>query len=615
MRFWAGVALALVAIFAVNGCNDYGNTFQANTGAFLQYVSPSNVNAGGPDVTITLTGSGFVPQTYVTWNQKTIATTVTTDPSSGNVISITAVVPAADTAKPGTDFVQTVNPHSGAGYNGLSNPVAFVVNPPPNPVPTITSIAPGTAAAGSASLTLTITGTNFIQGSNAQSSSQVNWNTTSQTSLAVTNITSTQIQAAVPATLLAAAGTATVTVYNPPVPPPANCVPGVNCGGDGGAGNGGGGTSPCPVASVCTFTITAGGNAAANAAVEEETPAVSADGRYVAYAAAQDGHSQIFARDTCQGAASSCQARTLLISAAADGTAGNDDSHAPSMSSDGRYVAFSSVAANLASEAGAPSGRQVYLRDTCFGVSGSCTPSSQLISTDPNGALVGTEAILPSVSSSGRYVAFLAVTLSNAKSGASPSTAKANSANSGVRQVFVRDTCLGAKSCTPSTTRISLQPGDTSGVAKPAGPAISGTANHVAVAGGNTASGGRRRLSGADKKPRIVAHDFARRPRLAFRASGHPENPRRSALLRGGGGRLRGRRLGIRGDGRRGTRLRFIKPDQRNPGAARVERKGYRAHHLVALRDENNIARRDMRIAVEGTGRLATGIVAGEFGA
>ena len=37
------------------------------------------------------------------------------------------------------------------------------------------------------------------------------------------------------------------------------------------------------------------------------------------------------------------------------------------MSSDGRYIAFSSAATNIAS--GAPAGRQVYLRDTCFGAS------------------------------------------------------------------------------------------------------------------------------------------------------------------------------------------------------------------------------------------------------
>jgi len=171
------------------------------------------------------------------------------------------------------------------------------------------------------------------------------------------------------------------------------------------------------------------------------------------------------------------------------------------MSSDGRYVAFSSVAANLVTETGtsaAPgTGRQVYLRDTCFGVSGSCTPSTQLISTDPNGTLVGLEGILPSLSASGRFVAFLAVTPSPAAQGTSATSKSAASANnSGYRQVFVRDTCLGTANCTPKTTRISLQPGDGSGTGsgagtgttKPAGPAISGGGDHVALAGGTTAT-------------------------------------------------------------------------------------------------------------------------------
>jgi hypothetical protein len=160
------------------------------------------------------------------------------------------------------------------------------------------------------------------------------------------------------------------------------------------------------------------------------------------------------------------------------------------MSSDGRYVVFSSAAQNLVTDT--TTGRQVYLRDTCFGVSGSCTPATQLISTDPNGTLVGTESILPSVSSSGRFVAFLAVTpspatQSSAAANGKPATA---STNSGYRQVFVRDTCLGAPNCTPNTTRISQQSGDSSGTAstKPAGPAVSGNANNVALAGGSTAT-------------------------------------------------------------------------------------------------------------------------------
>jgi hypothetical protein len=209
----------------------------------------------------------------------------------------------------------------------------------------------------------------------------------------------------------------------------------------------------------------------------------------VAYTASQDGHSQVFVRDTCQGAAASCQPSTVLISTALDGTAAADDSHSPSMSSDGRYVAFSSAAANLVSQS--TTGRQVYLRDTCFGVTASCTPSTQLISTDPNGALVGTESILPSISSSGRFVAFLAVTQSpSAQTSSSVSKSAGGSSGSVYRQVFVRDTCLGVANCTPNTTRISLQTGDSSGTGttKPAGPAISGSAGHVALTGANTAT-------------------------------------------------------------------------------------------------------------------------------
>lgn len=141
-RSWAALAVAIAAFFAATGCNDYGNTFQSNTGAFLQFVSPANVTAGGPDLTLTLTGSGFVVQTVATWNQKNLKTCVVTTTAAnvcapandtGTVLSVTAVLPSAMTAKAGTYFVQTVQPHSGAGTNGLSNPVAFVVFPPPQP--------------------------------------------------------------------------------------------------------------------------------------------------------------------------------------------------------------------------------------------------------------------------------------------------------------------------------------------------------------------------------------------------------------------------------------------------------------------------------------------------
>jgi hypothetical protein len=474
-RSWTALAVALISILAVAGCNDYGNTFQNNTGAQVAFLSPSTISAGSPDFILTVNGSLFVAQTYVTWNGKKLNTTVTLDATKTVVLSVTALVPAALVAKPGTATVITQNPFSGAGNNGLSNPVTFIINPPPNPVPTLTAIAPATIAACGTTctnLTLDLQGTNFITSSDPTQVSQVRWTAgPTQTTLATTSVTATDIKATVPGSLISAAGTAMVTVFNPPVPqttPP---------GGTPNPSSGGGGTSGAQ-----TFTITAAGGALAHGAsqtVVEETPSVSADGRYVAYSASDGQHTQIFVRDTCEGAASGCKAQTTLVSTASDGSTANDDSSSPSISANGRYVAFSSAATNLVENA--PAGHQIYLRDTCTGAEGSCTASTQIVSIDSNGGLTGTESFLPSISASGRFVAFLAVTQSHApqQSGVAP-----GAKNSGYRQVFVRDTCAGVSGCTPSTSRISMQPGDgTSTAAKLAGPAMGADGKSVGLAG------------------------------------------------------------------------------------------------------------------------------------
>jgi hypothetical protein len=289
-----------------------------------------------------------------------------------------------------------------------------------------------------------------------------------------------------------------VTVYNPPAPQttPPGQVPNPSAGGGGTSVN-----SPTFTISAASGTCPAATTATAQSALAQETPAVNADGRFVAYSststtsptgATQSDHMQVFVHDTCQGAPAGCQVQTVLISAASDGTQANDESRSPSISADGRYVAFSSAATNLVADA--PVGRQVYVRDTCFGAaSETCKPSTQLVSTDPQGALVGTESVLPSISGSGRFVAFVAVTPSHASAQAAAQNkavpAGTGTINSGYRQVFVRDTCVGASNCTPKTTRISLQPGDTSSTdGKPAGPAVSGSGTNVAVPGADTAT-------------------------------------------------------------------------------------------------------------------------------
>jgi WD40-like Beta Propeller Repeat len=490
-RFLTALAVALVAIFAVTGCNDYGNTFQSNTGAQITTLSPSNITAGSTSFTLTISGGGFVTQTYITWNGQKLTTSDVLD-SAGDVVQVSATIPATLVAAAGKATILTHNPFSGAGNNGLSNPLNFIINPtvPSNPIPLLQSLNPTSITAGSAAFTVTLTGANFVTNSDPTQAAAVFWNSTANPLpiTAGTVPTSTQINVTVPANLVTGAGAASVFVVNPP-----------NTAGTPPAGGGG-------MSGQLAFTVNAATTTAMTAKAQtaaEETPAVSSDGRYVAYTATQGAHSEIFLRDTCAGAPSGCQAQSSLISLGADGTAANEDSHSPSMSADGRYVAFSSVANNLVatgpSGATTAVGRQIYLRDTCVGAAAGCQPSTELISVDSAGQLSGLESILPSVSASGRFVAFVAVARSKAVASSSAaaangtaSAATASSVNSGYRQIFVRDTCLGAASCAAKTSRISIQPGDGSATAPvadapPAGPALSGDARKIALTGSGTA--------------------------------------------------------------------------------------------------------------------------------
>jgi hypothetical protein len=476
-RFGAACALALAVIGWTAGCNDYGNTFQAPTGARLSSIAPSNTSAGGATFQLNLFGGGFVAKTVVQWNGKTLPTQVNVD-ASNSVISITATVDASLIQSPGVAAVNTLNPHSGSTDNGLSNTINFIINPTPNKLPTLNSITPNAIGAGSTNIAVTLAGQDFLPTAGTcpgtsppvSTQSEVNWNANgTQTSLTnFTSISTSQIQLVVPDSLLSAQGSALVTVRNPPACPPENPS------GISNPFNGGGGSSQAVTFTVNGDSPTHNAARAAALAVAEETPALGSDGRFVAYTAAENGHSQIFLRDTCTGAAAECETRTTLLSAASDGAPGNADSNTPSVSADGRFVAFSSAATNLIDST--PAGRQVFLRDTCFAATSSCTPGTTLISVDEGGALAGNDNLLPSLSSSGRFVAFLSTTPSKypAKSGAP---------NSGLRQIFVRDTCFGAAAaCTPKTTRLSVMPGDSTSLpGKPAGPAISGSARAVGI--------------------------------------------------------------------------------------------------------------------------------------
>lgn len=92
----------------------------------------------------------------------------------------------------------------GAGCGGASSS-----NPqePQNPVPSLTSVTPGSAGVGSTALTLTASGSDFI------SSSVIEWN---GAALATTYVSSASLTAQIPASDLSSVGTASVAVQNPP---------------------------------------------------------------------------------------------------------------------------------------------------------------------------------------------------------------------------------------------------------------------------------------------------------------------------------------------------------------------------------------------------------------
>ena len=130
-------------------------------------------------------------------------------------------------------------------------------------------------------------------------------------------------------------------------------------------------------------------------------PSVSADGRYVAFESLAanlstedaDLINDVFVRDLQTNT-------TTYVSRASGGSGAGGDGHsfAPSISADGRYVAFESEANNL-SGADDNAVRNVFVRDLQTGVT---TYVNQAI----GGAAAGGDSSEPSISADGRYVAF-----------------------------------------------------------------------------------------------------------------------------------------------------------------------------------------------------------------
>ena len=125
------------------------------------------------------------------------------------------------------------------------------------------------------------------------------------------------------------------------------------------------------------------------------------------------------------------QGDTIRISVSTGGTQGNNHSYGPSISSDGRYVAFTSTASNLV--AGDTNGMSdVFVFDRLTG-------TTTRVSVDSNGGQANLNSNFPSISNDGRYVAFV-----------SDATNLVTGDTNGMNDVFVHNLVTG------ETTRVSV---------------------------------------------------------------------------------------------------------------------------------------------------------------
>lgn len=161
-------------------------------------LSPASWPAGGSAFNLTVDGSGFSSGAVVRWNGLDRPGVL-----QGTTRLIVYIGPG-DVATPGTAQVTVFK--SGAG---TSNALPFTVTGSGgggNPSPSAASMSPASATAGGAAFTLTVNGSNFVSGA------VVRWNGADRPT---TFVGSTQLRAAIGAADVSAAGTDSVTVFNP----------------------------------------------------------------------------------------------------------------------------------------------------------------------------------------------------------------------------------------------------------------------------------------------------------------------------------------------------------------------------------------------------------------
>ena len=417
------------------GCNDINPYLgaAASNSSIIYSITPSSRPAGCSGFTLDVRGNGFVNGAVVSWNNSPRATNF----ESGQ--ELLATINASDVAAQTPVSIVVATPVLAGQQNqgnNLSNFVSFTIAPtpalgvvhcpaPPTFQPFIQAVNATDISVGQ---TLQIAG-NYFGG--LQNTSTVTFNGTSAT---VTSWSGTLISVTVPnivpANTLSVSAMVLVTVggvVSTPQTPGANVVnvlpaPAgtaatvlnssfssantarplaitarpryvafVAPSPDSSAGNGVDKIylrDTCVGAPGCmpSTSLVSVGVDGADPNGASRTPSISSYGRFVAFASDAsnlvrgdfNGVANIFVRDTCIGAPAGCVPSTTLISVGPAGIPSNGPSSLPSISPDGRFVQFNSVATNLVSSGqvtATGNSAGVFLWDSCFGASSGCRPS------------------------------------------------------------------------------------------------------------------------------------------------------------------------------------------------------------------------------------------------
>ncbi len=454
LSFWFVLFLA----FVLPGCQQTINYPTPSISA----ISPTSIQAAQPAFTLTVTGNNFTPASSVDWNSTTLTAIFV------NTNTLTAQVPASLIQNPGTANITVSTPTPGGG---ITSAVTFTINPNASPVPAITSTSPLSVLAGSPATTLEVMGKNFVPLSVVM---------IGNTPLATAYEGPTFLQATLPGSNLATAGTLQLTVVNPASPAPGggssntysfninNPVPSITA------------ISPATIAagtSGSMLTISGTGfaansvilvNGAAHTTVTTNTTAIT---NFNAADLAAGGIDIVTVTSPGPGGGTS-NALTLavdptvtvglpvLVDYALNGAQANAGicgglvscqsgsqgltlaNSGPSSSTTGEFVAFASVSSNLvANQSSAAS--QIFIRDTCLAQT--CTPNTFLASFAYSGNPGNGPSFEPSINSAASDVAYtsLATNLVNYVS-----------VPGGTRQVYWQPVCAPSASGSSSSVAV-----------------------------------------------------------------------------------------------------------------------------------------------------------------